>query len=125
MCYRYVCTGYFLDVLNVIALHNTAECSTDEFQCRDGRMDGQYSSCISIEQRCDGTVNCIGGEDEYCANTCSPEGSVQLVDGRGPHEGRVEFCKNGEWTTICGKRSWNLANAAVVCRQLGYPTEST
>ena len=101
--------------------YTCTECSTDEFQCRDGRVDGQHSSCISIEQYCDQMVDCIGGEDEYCANSCSPDGAVQLVGGRGPHEGRIEYCKDGEWTTICGKRSWDHTDAVVVCRQLGYP----
>ena len=80
--------------------------------------------CISADQQCNGIVDCVGEEDEYCANSCSSEGAVQLVGGRGPHEGRVELCKNGEWATICGRRSWDGADAVVVCRQLGYPTES-
>ena len=102
---------------------NAAECSADEIRCRDGRVDGQYPPCISTGQQCNGMVDCVGGEDEYCANACSAEGAVQLVGGRGPHEGRVEFCKNGEWATICGRRSWDHADAVVICRQLGYPTE--
>ena len=93
-------------------------------QCRDGRIDSQQPACISMEQRCDGIIHCVGGEDEYCADTCSPEGAVRLVGGLGPHEGRVEFCKNGQWATLCGRRFWDRADAVVICRQLGYPTES-
>ena len=46
-------------------------------------------------------------------------GEVRLVDGSGPHEGRVEICVNEAWGTICSD-SWNSFDAKVVCRQLGY-----
>ena len=48
-------------------------------------------------------------------------GSLQLVGGAVPSEGRVEICLGGNWTTICGYPSpWDTANAAVICRQLGF-----
>ena len=34
--------------------------------------------------------------------------------------GRVEVLHNGAWRTVCGSYYWNLRNADVVCRQLGY-----
>ena len=46
-------------------------------------------------------------------------GEVRLVNGRGPHEGRVEICVNEVWGTVCSN-SWSTSYANVVCGQLGY-----
>uniref|UniRef100_A0A1X7TYN8 SRCR domain-containing protein n=1 Tax=Amphimedon queenslandica TaxID=400682 RepID=A0A1X7TYN8_AMPQE len=69
--------------------------------------------------------NCLSHNDAglICQETVQQsnctDGEVRLVNGSGPHEGRVEMCINEAWGTVCSN-GWSNTDANVVCKQLGY-----
>ena len=57
----------------------------------------------------------------HTAKVCN-HGDVRLLDGGVKYEGRVEYCYDGVWGTVCDD-GWTEEDAAVVCHQLGHPSE--
>ena len=45
--------------------------------------------------------------------------NVRLAGGSRPYQGRVEIFFRGSWGTVCDD-SWDLTDARVVCRELGF-----
>ncbi|NXN91311.1 DMBT1 protein, partial [Rhinopomastus cyanomelas] len=73
-----------------------------------------------------GTTNCHHSED--AGVVCTGEGTgahtpahVRLENGPGRCAGRVEVLHHHQWGTVCDS-GWSLAEATVVCRQLGCGT---
>ena len=60
-------------------------------------------------------VICYGSDSDHGCN----ETDIRLVDGETEREGRLEICINGVWGSVCN-HGWDIKNARVVCRQLGY-----
>lgn len=49
------------------------------------------------------------------------ENAIRLVGGRDRAEGCLEIYQFGHWGKVCGN-SWDMMDAIVVCRELGYFT---
>ena len=86
-------------------------CSGDN-KCESGK-------CLNGTQFCDGTYDCPDKRDEEGCGW-GTEVEVRLVNGRRPHEGRVEIRGYGHgWGGVCDD-GWGEPEATVMCRMLGY-----
>ncbi|PIK52969.1 putative deleted in malignant brain tumors 1 protein-like isoform X4 [Apostichopus japonicus] len=100
--------SYFGSPLST-AIMNNFECIGDE----ESLLDCNYND--AVENMC-GSENTAG---VVCKHTEASIDGFRLVNGNSPNEGRVEILVENEWGTICDDL-WEMNDANVVCRELGY-----
>nr|XP_054765111.1 deleted in malignant brain tumors 1 protein-like [Lytechinus pictus] len=89
----------------------------------DVSCDSTHDNLADCYHRGIGVSNCQHEEDSGAICFTGEPFTVRLRNGSKASEGRVEIMYDGSWGTICGS-SWDLIDARVVCRMLGFDEAS-
>ncbi|XP_022810214.1 deleted in malignant brain tumors 1 protein-like, partial [Stylophora pistillata] len=111
VCHQLGYDGALRAVGNAAFGQGTGQIWLDDVQCKGDEL--SISDCTHSGW---GAHNCYHHDD--AGVVCRP--AVRLVSRtNSPSSGRVEVFYDGSWGTICDN-SWDLREADVICRQLGY-----
>ncbi|EDV26978.1 uncharacterized protein TRIADDRAFT_23148, partial [Trichoplax adhaerens] len=113
--YGYSFGTYWINNLNCTGSENSI------YNCSDFSWSNGTTTCSRYDKA---SVKCTGSYSMKLRPVT--DGTLRLVaqyNSAGPNEGNVEIYHNGTWGAIC-HNSFNIKDAQVVCRQLGYTNAS-